>query len=181
MKKGWMGTVLALLICLAFLAGCQRAESGPYTVEKDGVVYTIDMEQGTVSDGKETYQFTFFSKSNGYRLEIMYPDGSTYWWEQRANMGSGGWSEDYDETKYASGWDLQDVLTEGRKPAKEKNVVLILLLLIVGGLHTAKPDAMWYLQYGWRFQDAKPSEEALMVNRLGGVLALVVAVLLLLF
>ena len=180
MKQRWIKTGFLLLVCWMLLAGCKKAEAGPYTVEKNGVVYTIDMEQGTVSDGKETYHFTFSSKAYGYRLEIAYPDGYTYWWEQADNMGYGGWSEDYDETKYASGWDLEDVLTEGRKPAKEKNVVLILLLLIVGGLHTAKPDAMWYLQYGWKFQDAKPSEEALMVNRLGGVLALVVAVLLLL-
>ena len=56
-----------------------------------------------------------------------------------------------------------------------KNVGLILVLLFVGGINTAFPQAAWYLETGWKIKDAEPSDAALTWNRVGGVVALIIA------
>ena len=57
-------------------------------------------------------------------------------------------------------------------------MLLILLLLAVGIFNTASPHTAWYLEYGWRYKDAEPSDMALTFSRLGGILAIIAAVIL---
>ena len=43
---------------LLLLAGCSAKETpNNYTVEKYGSLYTVDMENSTISDGTYTYQY----------------------------------------------------------------------------------------------------------------------------
>ena len=52
----------------------------------------------------------------------------------------------------------------------------ILILLAVGIFNTVSPYTAWYLECGWRYENAEPSEMALGMARFGGIVALVVAV-----
>ena len=54
-----------------------------------------------------------------------------------------------------------------------------LLMIIIGLLNLCKPEEMWYLSTGWRFKDAEPSEDAILWQRVGGVIAIIVGVFLL--
>lgn len=47
--------------------------------------------------------------------------------------------------------------------------LLAALLLAVGIFNTAAPQTAWWLEYGWRFKDAEPSDLALGANRILGV------------
>ena len=49
------------------------------------------------------------------------------------------------------------------------------MLLFIGGVNTAWPQAAWYLETGWKIKDAEPSDAALTWNRVGGVVALIIA------
>ena len=166
---------------LLLLAGCSAKETpNNYTVEKYGSLYTVDMENSTISDGTYTYQYELQGMSNGYALQITYPDGSTYWWNGSPSGGYGGWSDDYDENRYVSGFTLMQILEEGQ-PVEQprKNIPLALLLLAIGIFHAGWPRIAWHLQYGWRFKDAEPSDLALGVNRFGGAIAMLVGILVL--
>lgn len=169
---------LALLLALAL---CACSDSGPYTVTRNGRDYEIDKAAGTISDGRYTYQFALTGNASQYDLEITYPDGSTYWWTQEdSSMGHGGWSDGYGEGNYAQGDDLRDALLAKAPRARAGHPVLGLILLAAGLFCAAAPRAVWELQYGWRFKDAEPSDLALAMNRICGIAAAVIAVILML-
>jgi hypothetical protein len=53
------------------------------------------------------------------------------------------------------------------------------VLIVLGVITVASPYAAWYLSIGWKFKDAEPSEAALFMHRLGGVIATIVGLVLL--
>lgn len=182
--KRLYGLILAGFLLLTLSACAQKPHSSTYTVTRDDTVFTVDQQNRTISDGEHTYQFTVSGNSSGYEFEITYPDGSTYWWSvQRSGgikSGYGGWSDDYAEGRYVAGDVLVDVL-EKDPPLRvpDKNIPLILLLLAVGIFNTASPQTAWYLEHGWRYKNAEPSELALVLNRLGGIAVIIVAIIML--
>ena len=59
--------------------------------------------------------------------------------------------------------------------------VIIIVLVVVGIMSIASPSTVWYLEYGWRYKDAQPSDEAIAMNRFGGIIAIIAAVAILIF
>ncbi|MGN0250750.1 MAG: DUF6199 family natural product biosynthesis protein [Oliverpabstia sp.] len=47
----------------------------------------------------------------------------------------------------------------------------------MGAFNTAAPSVAWYLEYGWRYKNAEPSDLALGLNRVGGIIAIIVGIL----
>ena len=170
-------TMILLSISLFSCSGPQ--EKNQYTVRQGSTIFTIDLENNTISDGSNLYHYTVSSTGSGYKTEITYPDGSTYWWQADTTGGGGygGWSDDYDETRYASGDLLCEMLElDSAAVSRPKNLFMILLLLIIGLFNLISPRKAWYLQRGWLYKDAKPSDMALGMHRFIGAVALVLAV-----
>lgn len=173
-------TVL-LLLCYVCSSSTNRAETT--TIVQGDTTFSLDRENGRISDGENVYTYDFSPRSNGYRLEITYPDGSSSWWESTGNGGYGGWSDNYEEGKYVDDWTLRDIILEGDtsvQTSEPKNWLLILLLAGMGAFNLILPRASWYLGYGWRFRNAEPSDLALAANRIGGGAILAVALLMVL-
>ena len=55
-------------------------------------------------------------------------------------------------------------------------ILIVMLVAFFGLLSVCSPRSGWYLSYGWRYKDAEPGDAALLMQRLGGVFVLVVAV-----
>ena len=186
--------ILAVLAALVLsLSACAKqkatASLEPYTTGWDGAVYTItpiDAYKGTISDGTNTYSYRYDTSGSSYGVTFTYPDGETYRCTQNgstssgAAFSSGSASLDFDFDKYPDGMTLQRVLEQSPSAKREKkstkNVGLILVLLFVGGINTAFPQAAWHLDVGWKVKDAEPSEAALAWNRIVGVVLLLIAV-----
>ena len=172
-----------LLIILIFQTACHSENlSNPnvYTVTKDGIEYTVDHENQAITDGEHTFYYAV----NNNEIRITYPDGSSYGWTREENGGYGGYSMDYIEGKYVQGDVLYDILMEGN-PSKKVNrnpgKLLAAMILIGFGLwNLLSPESSWYVSHGWRYKNVEPSEMALSVKRIGGVVALIVAIVLLL-
>lgn len=127
------------------------------------------------------YQYEFSGNKSSYDVNITYPDGSTYWFHMSGGAGHGGWSDDYDEDRYVDGDTLSDVLLEkAPKEVNSGNWLAALIIAIVGIFNIVSPYSAWYLEYGWRYKNAEPSDIALGLNRVVGVIAVVAAVALLL-
>lgn len=168
---------LCVTVWLA-LALCGCSAPAEYTVTRDGREYTVDREAGTISDGTHTYSYTFSGDAGSYEATIEYPNGATYWWRQeRGGMGYGGWSEGYDEALYAEGDTLLEVLQEKAPRARSGYGGMGLLLIPVGVFCAVWPRAAWELSHGWRFRNAEPSDAALAVNRICGVLVVLVGII----
>lgn len=190
MKKRISIFLLTVLLILGLCACAEKTETdsyAPYTVEYNHTVYTVtpaDGMTGTISDGTDTYSYQYELRIRGYRVKFTYPDGETYTWTDDGNNMSGTTSPGFDFEKYPDGWTLSDILLQNSsaKNARktEKNVGMILLLLIVGAVNTIWPQAAWYLETGWKIKDAEPSEAALAWNRGVGIVVVIVAVILIL-
>lgn len=176
--------ILPLLLTLLLLlcaCGSEEPPSSVYEVERGGRTYTVDQDNQTITCDGETYRFSIQGGGSRISTEITYPDGSTYWWETSEMGGFGGWSDDYDPTAYVDGEVLLEVLgTDRAAPEKDGGNPLPGLLIIGLGIWgVAAPRSVWYLSYGWRYKDAEPSDMALVAERLGGGVAIVVGVILL--
>ena len=177
--------ILAAVFILSFSACAKKqtqSANAPYSAAWDGKVYTVtpaDANTGTITDGTYTYSYRYEPSGSSYEVIFTYPDGESYTWKESGNFGSGMTSEGFDSEKYPSGMTLQSLLKSGHanEQSGKKNIGLALLLLIIGGINTAWPQAAWYLDVGWKVKDAEPSEAALTWNRGVGVVALIIAVI----
>ena len=169
------------VLALFFFTAC--TEKSPvqtsYSIEHAGKTFVIDAANQTITNNDDVYAYSF----SGNTTTITYPHGSTYFRTTSGNGWAGGWSDDYDETKYIPGGVLMDVLYRGRGDEKDSSgpsPFLAILLIAAGAFNAAKPRTAWYLGYGWRFKDAEPSELALGVERVVGVVVLIIGVIMLL-
>ena len=180
-----MKKILVISICLitiACLCSCSYSLSTQtYDVVKNETIFTVDIENGTIFDGTNTYQYILSSTASGHKIDITFPDGSTYWWKTQGNSGYGGWSDDYDETRYISGDILCNVLEEKiPKQYSAKSIFIILAFSVIGIFNIVSPRTAWYLSYGWRYKNAEPSDIALVLCRCSGIFAFVLAIIMML-
>ena len=167
-----------VLLFLLLFTACSEQPA----VQRDGISYVVDEDAGTISDGTHTYLYTFSGTATDCTFEVRYPDGSSYWWQQRDHNGFGGWSDDYHANRYVDGNILFEVVQE-TAPQKRapRNWIVIVLFLALGGFHLFKPFQAWQLGWGWRFKNAEPSDAAITWNRVLGLLMLLLGLWLLLF
>ena len=184
--------IFALILAAAMLlAGCKKEPlPAVYTVYSYGAPYTIDTEGRTISDGTYTYGYEY--AASGSSVSFTYPDGNVYSAGiQSANssgaggVSAGSVSADYD---YSSGYTDPLSLcyalaspreTERAASSGSNHPFVALLLCGVGIFNLAAPKASWYLSYGWRFKDAEPSDAAITLSRIGGAIAVVIGVIML--
>lgn len=179
-KKQLISFIFVFMILVLLLCSCSSPKT-QYTIEKNGIKFEVNKENKTISDGTNTYNYNFVGNDSDYKVDITYPDGSTYWWNISNYSGYGGWSDDYDPQKYIDGDILTDVLLEDAPKAPKHsggNLIFIILLIALGIFNIAAPHASWYLEYGWRYKDAEPSDLAIGFNRFGGVVAIIIAIIL---
>ena len=184
MKSKLMLLCLVLVLLLCACGQTAEAPSNTRSMTVNGTAYTVDDAAGTISDGANVYAFSVEYRASGSRVSFTYPDGSSWWHETKTNTEVGGWSDSYapEEHGYAEGEVLYGVLTSDSPETREKsgpNPLLALLLLAVGAWGTASPRSMWFVEHGWRYKDAEPSEMALGANRVTGIVCLLIGVVML--
>ena len=178
MKRVWV-VVLALLMA-AMLFGCGN-EKTVYEVKRNDITFRVDTEQKTVSDGTYVYSYSFSGDASSYKVTVRYPNRSSYWFSKRGNSGYGGWSDDYVETAYVSGGVLVDIIEEtAREPVNIGKIFGGILVIAIGIFNAAAPETAWYLERGWWYKNAAPSDMALAFTRGSGIVAIIAGIILLL-
>lgn len=162
--------LLLALIAVLFL-GCAAAPV-TYTVLHNGTEYTVNTELGTISDDLYTYQYEIEDSGSRRSVTIAYPDGATYYCTYSENGSVGGWSNDYAPDRYTDGDTLLAILEMNASREYSGRPLLGLVLIALGLWYTLSPRSAWYLSWGWRYKDAEPSDAALVVSRISGVLVI---------
>lgn len=177
MKK--IGVFLLAFLLILLLCACESAgDSNIYTVEKDGITFTVNAGLRTISDGTNTYEFSV-SGGSSYEVKFTYPNGATWWWYSNDGMGGyGGYSNDYDENTYVPGRVLLSVI-EAKREGKNSygNVFLGLILICIGVYDTVYPKKAWYLTRGWKYKNLEPSDASLALTCLGGVAVAIIGII----
>ena len=172
-RNGKLAFLLPAMLLLLCACGGEEA-TRTYTVERYGRTYTVDQEARTVTYQGVTYSFAISSGT----VTFTAPDGSTAYWHETEQVGSGGWSDGWDESVHPG--DLSDALTHGPGHSRDRSGSPLagLVLIAVGAFNTLAPSTAWYLSYGWKFKDAEPSEAALGLGRAGGVISILLGLVL---
>ncbi|NLG51098.1 MAG: hypothetical protein GX552_13405 [Chloroflexi bacterium] len=55
-----------------------------------------------------------------------------------------------------------------------------LVIILFGLFAVISPETAWHLQEGWKFRNAEPSDLSLIMTRIGGVIAIVIGLLVML-
>ena len=165
---------LLCLVLLVLLCGCGR-EPASTVYEKDG--YTVDTQAQTITKGEDVIRYSF--GSNG-TVTFTYPDNTTTTWTQNGNFGSGTSSLLFDSDRWPTALDLINVLDRDDLSQPRTGNPLGLLLIPLGILQAVFPQAFWFLNHGWKYKDAEPSELALGLGRVGGALVAIIGLIMLL-
>jgi len=184
--------LLALLLVLSLVA-CKAEEpaateeSTIYTVTSkwDGKSYTVDTEKCTVTDGKYTYKYTFEGNASQYRIDFVYPNSQTAFWKQDGGSGIGGGYTGGPGTPYADSYQLAEVLVKvlvQQDPSlnAQKGIggsPLFLLIILIGIVHLAFPEAMIRFEVTLWIKNAEPSDFAISATRAFGIFAIIVGVI----
>ena len=172
MKK----VVIFLLLAALLLTGCA------------GKKYTVNAEDGTVSDGKYTYEYTESTTEHGRVIQIVYPNGGIFRWEEfngeHYSESRGQGIEKYDPVTYTPGENLVEeilgpVTEADEKPHEVKWEMIIAGILLIGfGIFlVAEPELHWYWRIGMWFVDGEPSDEGLGRIMAGGYIAIIFGVI----
>ena len=194
--------IVLLVLMLLTLAACQRSPRGTTyqfiqkndetvslvinfdekTIEaKDwpGSVTAYDSNGnvigGTPQKEKDVYHYTFEDGD----ITITYPNGALY--NETGALIS--WSDDYDPDRYIDGETLVRQLTQAYQySGKNWDHVLImglvaLVVIAVSIMDIMHPDIFYRVRYGLWVRNAEPTEFALTVSRICGVIAIVISVI----
>lgn len=186
--------VLALVLVLC---ACEKQKT-VFTMEIGGYPLTVNTENSSISDGTNSYRYSrtgiFAANGGTEKTTIYYPNDSTYWWSMSTSggvsSGSGGWSDDYDETRYVPGDTLVaavDQALENTSASRDAAVnwawILCGLFCVPYGIFAcALPKEAWYLDHlgrMWQYRNPEPTEAALKMTRIGGGICIAVGVFLL--
>ena len=178
MKKTW--AIFFVLVAL-LLPGC----SGQSTYEVDGVSYTVDREEKSISVGEDTYDVKVSTVDGNEVITVTYPNGVEV---RRTNLGEHAWSDNSasaDIEGYASFDTLLMIIEEaGISGGRKANIPMILagvVLAGVGAACVAKPESIWRITEGWKYESAEPGEFFLLTFRTGGMVAVVFGAVMILF
>jgi len=158
--------VLSVVIVVVFVTSVAAGPGQLYTVTlPDGEKVSVEaVRRGEVR----------ITLANGHRVTRHETEGMTSW-----SAGHDVTNDEIDRAEEAYQlWVLEHGSDLYDKRERNPSTVLGGLLIIVAGLVSLiSPYTSWYLSIGWRIKDAEPTDLALGINRLTGVVLLVVGFL----
>ena len=182
--------LLALLLVLS-LAACKAEEpaateeSAIYSVTRNEGIYTIDTGNCTISLGNYTYKYEFQGDTSAYVVTFLYPNGQSGTWKQNNGSGIGiGYTGGFG-TLYADSSQLAEVLVKvlvQQDPSlnAQKGIggsPLFLLIILIGIVHLAFPEAMIRFEVTLWIKNAEPSDFAISATRALGIFAILFGVI----
>lgn len=133
----------------------------------------------TQTEEEDVYHYTYEDGD----ITITYPNGATYWESASANGAIAGWDGDYDTDRYIDGMTLAMQLTQAYNNSGknwDEVVIMGLVCLVVIGLclvDVIHPEWFFELRYSLWVRNAEPTELALTMSRMGGVIGIVLCVI----
>lgn len=59
------------------------------------------------------------------------------------------------------------------------NMMMAIICIAAGVISAIFPSSAWYVSYGWRYKDNDPSQAALVTQRVGGILLMLIGFIML--
>lgn len=174
-----------------------------FTTEIGGREVVVDTVNSTIADGDYVYKYDY-SYTYEEKITIYYPNGYRY--DKEGNQLSEGVniaklladtqnvsdvskilenapkiSEEYEE-KYISGYEICEFLQTVNSIDNEDNsfnsiwIIVGIICALFGVLYLKNPEKLWYLQHGWRYKNAEPSDTALSMYMYSGAILIIAGI-----
>ena len=177
--------VCLMVLCCVLLSGCGRRAPANIEGNYNGRDYVVDTENCTVTMDGQTYSYTLhISPGQSAQLKLTYPDGT--WSSYSGHVtkygisGTGSDSSGFVHGRYLSCDALWHALRVDEQIEGNSGgagfLLLGVVLVLVGVFQFVSPETMWKFNWGWRFKNAEPSDLALTMGMLGGVLTIVLGI-----
>lgn len=171
--------IILLLLLAMVLSACGKPEV--FTVEKQGMTFTLDTENCTITQNGNVYRYKIDQGNANIKYTVTYPDGATYYMNWSGGIGTGGGNALYNDKPRLDGNILIAILREEMASRNPPDYILVSLLCIgLGIFNAAAPQAACYLSRGWLYKNAEPSEAYLVLTQVSGI-ALIIGGVILLF
>lgn len=103
--------LVCIVLLLAFvLISCKSKVQDSYEVQYNGKTVTIDPLTNTIICDDYQYKYEVVRSTIETATTITYPNNAKFWWKEEENHAGGGWSDNYDPTKYIPGEDLLSMI-----------------------------------------------------------------------
>jgi hypothetical protein len=145
------------------------------TTFADGEYKLIERSNGDVYKVKRTGDY------DHYRYDVLLPNGKEYYKETSGNTTTSG-GDDLTETEreeVETAIELYEIQYLEEEDDGYSGNLAGILLIVIGLFSSLAPKAAWWLEIGWKLDDVDPSELALVMNRVVGILLIFIGVIML--
>ena len=183
--------LLCLLILL--LGGCAPKPQTVFTVEQDGITFTVNQKNSKISDGTHTYSYLQHGLrtdvSESVTITIYYPDNSTYTYsrsiQRNAVTEGGAGDENYREGVYTSGETLCKAILQAydqipEDPINPTQIAAGFFCILIGLVNVCFPELLWHIKYWLVVDGGEPSDLYIGICKIGGGLITIVGLITLL-
>ena len=176
---------MVIILLLSLLSGCSSQQN---TMTIDGKSVTLNLESREVQVDEQVYHYV----TDEAQIEIEYPNGMVFRRVYEAEGTVDDWiktSETVDATYLGKmGYFEPNVLInqvirfspDSDSTQKDSPSALGVFLVTLGILNVLFPKWFWNIQYGWRYKNTEPTDTAINIQRLGGIIAIIVGFILML-
>ena len=196
--------VVLLVVMLLSLVACAATPRGTETLSimKNGEVVHLVFyyDEQMITAGSEMFPIIIYD-TNGepvgdgasrdlYRYEyddgditIVYPNGAKYY-ENTSDTGAViSWDDHYDAVRYIEGDFLARQITKAYNTPKDWDSILLvglmcLVMIAFCAVDVLHPEILFDLRHRWWVKNAEPTELALLMSRIGGIVGIVCFVIL---
>ena len=176
MKK--VGILLLILIAAIGLAGCGKKE---YVYQDDGMEYTVNVDEDTITNERFTYTYSITDEGNVKKIEIVYPNNSKWTKKIYDDYTTEQYTDSRAESAYVAGGTLyrmieesEDIGGDGGFKLSPMKVILGIIGVGIAMVPVIAPYQCWALAHGWKYRDAEPSKEYIVLSRVFGCLLAVI-------
>lgn len=173
-------TALAAIAIILTFTGCAKA---PLISTADGKTLIFEDDNRTFKYIDEVYHYRVADND----IYITYPNGYIYSQNINSNAAAKSWDipagmpeiSSAEEIGYIDENYLVDAILKHMRLKSEKSTTGIFAIIIaaaVGLWGIISPGSLWYVSYGWRYKNAQPTQAAIILNRIAGVILLIIVI-----
>jgi len=177
--------LMVIILLLSLLSGCSSQQN---TMTIDGKSVTLNLESREIQADEQVYHYV----TDEAQIEIEYPNGMVFRRVYEAEGTVDDWIKTTEtvDTTYLDkmGYFEPNVLInqvirfspDSDSNQKDSPSALGVFLVTLGILNVLFPKWFWNIQYGWRYKNTEPTDTAINIQRLGGIIAIIVGFILML-
>lgn len=178
--------LLMLLMGCVFLLSCSRQEEPASNLiegmDVNGVQYCIHLEKQTAKIAENEFSYSLTGDYEAYNLSVIGPNKERIEFQGGESGSAGRFGDGIDFKILDQVHILENVLVENvLKPSQSSHnfgsIIVGVFFIGIGILYAINPRFVFDISEGWRYKNLEPSDLALTINRVIGIVIIVIGII----